>query len=617
MNASTGSRRCIVGATWLVLLNGLYCLADEVRPLPAGATILSSRFLAQFVTQEPVREDLKLSSEQRERIDRWLQELEVATRSTPSPSVSDIQTRAAEETEKAQATLEEILTGDQVRRHRQLMLQNALWQYGLAGLVQLTEVKEILRLDAGQEVQIEGLRDRASQAFMDRIRSNRPQRPGMFANADTVDHSLNQQDLADEIEREISATLTADQKQALLGSFGPAIAGQFAPLFFSLPLPPPPPPQAGGIGLIPRPRLPLFLSRRPFRSLPASGLAGEELAESPLQLALVTLDVVRDELKVSSESVQQEVLLGGDDAEQTRCIRRLDQWLESVQLTRLRQLVLQVELERRGPAAPFAYREVVSALQLSDAQRIALEPIVNKELKSNQHALVLAIEPDAARRAAIEKALADRLQAVLTTPQNERLQELFGEPRRLPAVLNVVNRALKPRMSPRARTLTALGESKLENVLMLIQVPIQDELGLSDEQREAVSDVSELVRNRDKATDILSEKQRRRFDEILLQGEVRRDGPAALFRFRPVIDALAPTDDQRRDLLGIIQEDTQNYLRIAVEEFAEKLLDLDASTAAKLESVLTDDQREKLAGLLGNPAACLDEPSRPARIRRP
>jgi hypothetical protein len=601
---------------WLVLLAGVYGLADEARPLPAGATILNCRFLANFVTQESVREDLKLSLEQRERIDRWLQELEAATRSAPRPSVSDIQTRAAEETENAQAALEEILTEDQVRRHRQLMLQQAIWQHGLAGLVQLTEVKEILRLDADQQEQVEGIRDRAAQASMDRFRSNRPQLPGMFANTDVVDHSLNQQNLADDIEGEISAALTVDQKQTLLGAFGPPIAGQVEPFFFSLPIPPPPPPPPGGIGFIARPRLPLLLNRRPVRSLSTSSLAGEELAESPLQLALMTLDVVRDELKVSRESVQQEVLLGGDAAEQTQCIRRLAQWLESAQLARLRQLVLQVELQRRGPAAPFAFRDVVNALQLSDAQRTALESIVNKELKSNQHALVLAVEPDAARRAAIEKDAADRLQAVLTMPQKERLRELVGEPRRLPAVLTVVNRALQPRMSARARTVTALGESKLENVLMLMQAPIQDELGLSDEQREAVSDVSELLRKRDKAMESLSEKQRRRFDEILLQGEVRRDGPAALFRFRPVIDALAPTDDQRRQLLGIIQEDTRNYLRLAVEEFAEKLPDLDASTAARLESVLSDEQREKLAGLLGEPAACVDEPSRPARIPR-
>src|SRR5262245_9922371 len=150
MNASVRSRRCLVGVAGLLLFAGGFCLADEVRPLPAGATVLECRSLAKYLTQEPVREDLKLTGEQRGGIDRWLQELDAAVRTAPRPSVTDFRTRAAEETEKAQATLEEILTGDQVRRHRQLMLQQALRQQGLGGLVQLTEVKEALRLDADQ-----------------------------------------------------------------------------------------------------------------------------------------------------------------------------------------------------------------------------------------------------------------------------------------------------------------------------------------------------------------------------------------------------------------------------------------------------------------------------------
>jgi hypothetical protein len=602
---------------WPILVTGFNCLADEVRPLPAGATILNVRFLAKYVSQEPVRGDLKLTPEQRERIDRWLRDLDATSQSVPRPSVSEFRMRAAEETEKAQARLEEILTANQVRRFRQLMLQHALGQHGLAGLVQLTEVKEILRLDTDQQEQIEGIRDDAAQSDMDQFRSNPPERPSMFANIDVTNQGLDQQELADKVESEISATLTVDQKKELLGFFGPPLVGQVEPFFFALPIPPPPPLPPPGIGIIGRPRLPLPLNRRPGRSLPASSLAGEVLAESPLQPVLLTLDVVRDELKVSQETVQQEVLLGGDAAELTRCIRRLDQWLQSAQLVRLRQLVLQVELERRGPAAPFAFRDVLDALQLSDAQRTALESIVNNELKSNRHSLLMAVETDDGKRAAVEKELADGLQGVLTATQKECLQQLFGESRHLPSVVAAVNRALQPRISARARTLTALGELKLENILMLREVPIQDELGLSDEQREAVSDFSELLRKREKAMDALTEKQRRRFDEILLQGEVRRNGPAALFRFRPVIDALAPTDDQKRQLLDIIQEDTRNYLRIPVEQMAEKRPNLDTSTAAKLELVLTDEQRETLAGLIGTPAPCIDVPSRPARLPRP
>jgi hypothetical protein len=81
-------------------------------------------------------------------------------------------------------------------------------------------------------------------------------------------------------------------------------------------------------------------------------------------------------------------------------------------------------------------------------------------------------------------------------------------------------------------------------------------------------------------------------------------------------EILAPNENQQRRLLEIIQEDTRRYLRIPVEQFAEKLPDLDAATAAKLESVLTEEQREKLAGLLGEPARCIDEPARPA-LRNP
>src|SRR5262245_21298391 len=119
MNASVLSRRCLAGAAGLLLCAGVFCQADEGGPLPAGATILECRSLAKYISQEPVREDLKLTEEQRRRIDRWLQELEAAARSAPRPSISDFRTRAAEETEKAQSTLEEILTDGQVRRHRQ------------------------------------------------------------------------------------------------------------------------------------------------------------------------------------------------------------------------------------------------------------------------------------------------------------------------------------------------------------------------------------------------------------------------------------------------------------------------------------------------------------------
>lgn len=608
------SRRFI----WLALLSfssGVFCHADEARPLPAGATIPIPAGFAMYLNQDAIREDLKLTADQRERIDHWRKELETAAKSTERPPPQELLARMAEQSDAAQTALEEILTPDQVRRHLQLMLQHAVVsQHGLTGLVQLTEVKEILRLDFDQQQKIEAIQEDAAAAAMARYRTNRPEPFGMFANPDLIQRSFDQQELADEIDRQISETLTAVQKQDLLDIFGPPLVGQVNPMFFTLPQPSPPQP---AIGAVRRPRIQFPFMRGPIQSLPASGLGRETLAESSLNGALLTIESVRDELKISAERVQEEVLVGGDAAELARCIRQLDRWLEPAQLARLRQLVLQTEFYRRGPAAAFAFREVVGSLQLSDEQRATLEPLVKNELNSNRHSLVLAVESDRAKRAEIEKRLTDRLQGILTTIQRERLTELTGKATHIRASLAAINRALQPRNSARARTVATLGGMKLSNPLMLRMAAIQDELELSDEQREAVGDNSRMFGNPEKATDVLSEKQRKRFSEILLQGEARRDGPAAVLRYSPVIEALAPNADQQRLLLEIVQEDTRNYLRIPLDQFEERLPDLDIATATKLESVLTDEQREELAGLLGDPAHCIDEPARPARRGRP
>ncbi len=614
MRANVYRSHFLVLVVALVVSSDVVCLADEVRPLPKGATIGRSDQLLRYLAQEPVREDLKLTAEQRERIDRWRQEeRNVVPRLTPRPPPQEFLNRMAEESEKLQAALEEILTPDQIRRHFQLMLQHAVVsQRGLTGLLQLKEVQEILKLDLDQQQQIETIEDNAAAASMERFRLNQPQPLGMFANGDLTQRNLDDHGAANETDRQVSEALTASQKQSLLEFLGPPLVGQVMPVFFTPPQPPLPPPEIGRVRM---PRLALF--RAPVPSLGPSSLGGEILSESSLQAALLTLESVRDELQISPELVQKDVLLGGDAAELTRCIRQLDRWLEPAQLARLRQIVLQTEFERRGPAAALAFREVVEALQLSDEQRVPLDSLVKNELNSNRHSLVMALEGDPAKRGEIEKGVTDRLNGLLTATQRERLTELRGKLSRVPVSLAAINRALRPRISARARTVTALGELKLDNAVLLQMAAIQDELELSDEQREAVSNTSELIRNREKVMEILSEKQRKRFMEILLQGEVRRDGPAALFRYRPVIEALALNEDEQRWLLEVVQEDTRSYLRIPLEEFSEKLPDLDAATAAKLESVLTDEQREKLAGLLGEPAHSIDEPARPAGRNRP
>ena len=609
MRANVRPGRWFALVAVLVVSSGVVGLADEVRPFPKGATIGRSEIVLRYLAQEPIIEDLKLTAEQRERIDRWRQEeRDVDRRSTPPLPAQEFLMRMAEDSEKTQATLEEILTPDQIGRFRQHMLQHALiLQHGLSGLLQLTEIKDVLRLDFNQQEQIEAMEVNAAAAANERFRANRPQPVPMFANSDLTGRNLDQQEIADELDSQISAVLTADQKNDLLEFLGLPVVGQVTPVFFTLPQPPRPPPGVGPVRMV-RPTL----VRRPVRRLPDSSMGGEGLSDSSLQMALLTLQSVREELKISDERAQQEVLFCGDGEEMTRSVRRLEQWLETGQLDRLRQLVLQVEFDRRGPGAALVFREVVEALQLTDDQRASLEAFVKSELNSNRHSLEVAVEADPAKRSALERGVTDRLNAILTTVQRNQLTEMAGRPARVAVSLTAVNRALQPRFSVRARTVMALGELKSENLLMLRMAAIQDELELSDEQRAALTDAAYLIRERDQALAILTEQQRKRFTEILLQGEVRRDGPAVLFRYHQVIDALEPDDEQNRKLLEIVQEDTRSYLRIPFDQFAEKLPELDAATAKRLESVLSVEQREKLAGLLGEPSRSIDEPFRPA-----
>src|SRR5262249_35462159 len=70
----------------------------------------------------------------------------------------------------------------------------------------------------------------------------------------------------------------------------------------------------------------------------------------------------------------------------------------------------------------------------------------------------------------------------------------------------------------------------------------------------------------------------------------------------------ASTEAQQQEILKIVQGDTREYLRIPVSELADGQLALDEKTAARLDGVLTADQRNKLSQLLGEPADYLEDP---------
>ncbi len=587
---------------------------DEVPLFPVGPRVTSAASALGYVIQVPVRDDLKLTEDQQKRIDQVRDDVQAAAQNIDVRDAGAVSAEKAAGSKTAKAALVEILTSDQCRRHWQIVLQHMLVSgRGLIGLIYLQELADVIQLDAGQREQIETIRAETSQAALARMRTNRGERIALVKNPDLPNRQSELDELTEDENRRIAAVLSTDQKKRLLEALGSPLVGRLSPVVFTEQhLPPPQPANFGD-------RRPSFYSfsrvkRRPTPFGPVAGLGGAALSESPLNAALLALDEVREEFKVAPERVQQEVLLGGDAPELLRCVKKLAEWLTPAQIARLRQLSLQVARLRSGPAAVFEFREVVDVLQLAEEQRSNLAQLVQRELNSNRHDLVLAIEPDLVQRRALEKDLADRLDGLLTAEQRQRLSGMLGEPHRGPLSLAAIERALQPRLSMRARTTTELGRQPVTDPGFMTMAPVHVELKLSDEQRQAVGYGRLFAQDRDKLNEILSDGQRQRYNEILLQAQARRDGPAAVFHCRLVIEELLPNEEQRRRLLEIVQEDTRAYLRISREKLAEMLNDLDTATSAKLEAVLTDTQREKLARLLGEPADCLDQPPRPARF---
>jgi hypothetical protein len=131
---------------------------------------------------------------------------------------------------------------------------------------------------------------------------------------------------------------------------------------------------------------------------------------------------------------------------------------------------------------------------------------------------------------------------------------------------------------------------------------ISQALHLSPEQVEAVHQSLDVDPRGANPQIALTPAQERRYAEIVLQGCVKSDGPAAIYRYRPVIAELSPSPDQMRRLLEVLWNDTRRYLEIPRQDMAENLPDLDRQTAASVDSILSDEQREKIARLLGEPA---------------
>jgi hypothetical protein len=413
---------------------------------------------------------------------------------------------------------------------------------------------------------------------------------------------------------QISALLTAAQKKHLLEFLGPPLA--FRPSGS--------PPAVLGTGTQ-RFAFPRVTTRDAGKR--SSRIRGTVLLHSPVIPALLAQPAVRDELKLSSEVVAQLPPFSGDPGDVPLIQKELVRLLQPAQVERLKQLALQSAERDSGLAPLFEFQEVVEAIPLSDRQYTALSALLLSDLRSTRRAVLAAIERNPDQRHKFDEGTAQRLEEILTREQRERLTGLLGEPFQGPLSTAAFARGIEPRLSLRGKVAPALGYlTSVPGNFYLNSPNIQQAVHSVDERRAASGDASQrrfpalpfrLTGSLspqlwsggpadDKQLKTLTPEQARRYTEIVLQGSIKSDGPAVVFRYRPVVDALSPSADQQRRLLEALWDDTGRYLETPRPELAAKLPELDKQAAAAIDAILSAEQREKLARFLGQPADGVD-----------
>lgn len=469
----------------------------------------------------------------------------------------------------ALAELEKTFSAAQLRRANELALQATRQRMGPAGPLGIQSVVEALALS---NEQLATLKTLVGEALTQRMR-------GIQSSTADLDRQC---------EERIAAVLTSEQQAKLKALLGEPYQGQLGPAF------------SGGSGGFP--------GRGPGGS---RGL-GFKVGQSSVPFGqIVRVPVLYDELKLTPEQRQATRQLpshlSADEAAQ------LEKMLTSEQMRRVRELTLQNYRLLWGPVGPFLSQQVVDSLQLTAEQ------------KSQAQTLLDALQPSPGRgatAAANRDRTADaKLAEILNAEQQAKLKELLGTPypRDLRSVLqyrNSVPSATSPdgfssRDFTRGGALAGpfkLGDLAPPTSGYTTYPAVQAHLKLSPEQ---VAKIGDYARARDDArgqreskppavqmTDILTAEQLARVAQINVQGR-RRIGPAEIFRYPHVVQAVGLSDEQRTKLEAIGEE----FRRVAPGNASFSAAKVAAAKTAQeqIDSLLSPDQQAKLKEVLGEP----------------
>jgi hypothetical protein len=213
------------------------------------------------------------------------------------------------------------------------------------------------------------------------------------------------------------------------------------------------------------------------------------------------------------------------------------------------------------------------------------------------------------------------ISALLKPEQKQRLLAALGTPLAVwpagspPAVIRPGTNLLAfPRFGRRASWQRSfeIGTMEIDDYPLLATLlssdEVRKELRLTDEQQQRFPPATDnpedgpiLIRL---ALQLLSQEQRQRFQQLVLQSARRLASPSVVFEFREVADMLGLSEAQRVALAKLYQAERRSIwhsLLPAVEANAELRPALDQTSSHRLAEILTAAQKEQLERLVGDP----------------
>lgn len=166
-------------------------------------------------------------------------------------------------------------------------------------------------------------------------------------------------------------------------------------------------------------------------------------------------------------------------------------------------------------------------------------------------------------------------------------------------------------------TMTLVADAKIQEELKISKETAEKikeiNTKMSEKRREIMTgskdfaEVTKVGQEAEKAVnELLNDEQKKRLKQLSLQSTKKTAGFAGLMRNKDVTDALKLTSEQN-DSLKSLQDDMAKMMQemrgggggAASKEGREKMQEFTKSMNAKIEKMLTDDQKKALEGLMG------------------